>query len=144
VAGGYVQAMGMRLLRGRGIERGDIERGDRIAIVNQAFVDVFFLGGDPMGERVRSNAPPRSTPPSGGAAVDEDPPWLTIVGVVSNTPVWALSEVHPTPLLYMPMSISGAPNIPPTAMLGPNVATMLYRPFCSLAGRIDGRSPPRY
>jgi putative ABC transport system permease protein len=121
VAGGYVEAMGMRLLRGRGIERGDIERGERIAIVNQAFVDVFFPDTDPVGERVRSNTPPRPTVPPGG-----DPPWLTIAGVVSNTPVRALAEVPPTPLLYMPMSISGGPNIPPAAMLGPNVATMSY------------------
>ena len=119
VAGGYVEAMGMRLLRGRGIERGDVERGERVAIVNQAFVDMFFPNDDPIGHRVRSNAPPGPTP-------DDVPPWLEIVGVVSNTPVDALAEARRTALLYMPMSIAGGPDIPALRMLGPNIATMSY------------------
>src|SRR5436309_11331971 len=54
-AGGYVEAMGIGLLRGRAIGRGDVERGELIAIVNRAFVDVFFPDRDPIGERIRSN-----------------------------------------------------------------------------------------
>ncbi|HYR85070.1 MAG TPA: ABC transporter permease [Terriglobia bacterium] len=129
VAGGYVETMGMRLLRGSSIDRGGVARGELIAIVNQAFADAFFPSRDPIGERVRSNAPPRSTPRpdgAGGLTWDGAPPWLTIVGVVSNTPAQALAEPHPTPMLFMPMSIAGGPDIPPIAMLGPNVATMTY------------------
>ncbi len=119
VAGGYVEAMGMRLLRGRGIERGDVERGERIAIVNQAFAETFFPNDNPIGHRVRSNAPP-------GPTTDDIPPWLEIVGVVSNTPVAALAETRRTAVLYMPMSIAGGPDIPALKMLGPNIATMSY------------------
>jgi putative ABC transport system permease protein len=119
VAGGYVEAMGMRLLRGRGIDPGDVDRSERVAVVNQAFVDTFFPGEDPIGHRVRSNAPP-------GSAPDDVPPWLTIVGVESNTPVYALAEPRRTGLLYMPMSIAGGPDIPAIKMLGPNIATMSY------------------
>ena len=127
VSGGYIQAMGMRLLRGRGIDRSDVDRREPIVIVNQAFADSFFPGQDPIGERVRSNAPPRSTADgAGGSTPDGGPPWLTIVGVVSNSPVWTLGEAHPTSMLYMPMSIAGGPDIPANAMLGPNVATMSY------------------
>ena len=39
VAGGYLEAMGMRLLRGRGIDRGDVERSAPILVVNKAFAD---------------------------------------------------------------------------------------------------------
>jgi putative ABC transport system permease protein len=119
VAGGYVEAMGMRLLRGRSIERGDVDRGEHIALINQAFAQTFFPNDDPIGHRVQSNAPPGPTP-------EDAPPWLTIVGVISNTPVLALAEARRTPLLYMPMSISGGPNIPNIAMLGPNIANMSY------------------
>src|SRR5262249_44995284 len=98
VAGGYVEAMGMRLIRGHGIESGDVERRETNVIVNQAFANTFFPGADPLGHRVRSNAPP---------SADGDTPWLTIVGVVSNTPDAVLGEARPTSLLFMPMSIAG-------------------------------------
>jgi putative ABC transport system permease protein len=120
VAGGYVEAMGMRLLRGRGINRGDVERNEHNVVVDQGLVDAFFPNRDPIGQRVASNRPPSQTgqPPN--------LPWLTIVGVVSNTPLAALPEANPMPTLYMPMSIAGGPDIPATALVGPNVAAMSY------------------
>jgi ABC-type antimicrobial peptide transport system permease subunit len=54
------------------------------------------------------------------------PPWLTIVGIISNTPFMALAERHPTPMVYLPMSIAGGPDIPAIAMLGPSVTAMSY------------------
>ena len=95
-----------------------LKKGNQLAAPR---ISILFTS--PKSKRVRSNTPPRPNVPPGG---NDSPPWLTIVGVVSNTPVRALAEVRPTPLLYMPMSVSGGPNIPPAAMLGPNVATMSY------------------
>jgi putative ABC transport system permease protein len=130
VSGGYVEAMGVRLRRGRGIDRDDVERSQPNVVVNQAFVDTVFPAGNPIGQRIRSNAPPRATPPpagAGGSAWDGDaPPWLTIVGIVSNTPFMALAERNPTPMVYMPMSIAGGPDIPAIAMLGPPITAMSY------------------
>ncbi len=120
VAGGYIGAMGMRLLRGRGIDRGDVDRSEPIVVVNQALVDAFFPNQDPIGEHVASNKPP----PRPGEAPNLT--WLAIVGVVSNTPIRALAEARPTPMLYMPMSIAGGPEIPAAALVGPNVAAMSY------------------
>ena len=130
VSGGYVEALGLRLLRGRSVHRDDVEQSRPNVVVNQAFVDSIFTGGDPIGQRIRSNAPP-SPPgrPIGGAGSAWDggpPPWLTIVGVVSNTPFQALAERNPMPAVYMPMSIAGGPDIPSIAMLGPSVITMSY------------------
>ncbi len=62
VSGEYVEAMRVRLLRGRGIDRDDVERNQPNVIVNQAFVDTVFPEQDPIGQRIRSNAPP--PPPS--------------------------------------------------------------------------------
>ena len=127
ISRGYFKTMGTPVVLGREFNARDTAGAPRVAIVNQAFADSFFPGQDPIGERVRSNAPPRSTADgAGGSTPDGGPPWLTIVGVVSNTPVWTLGEAHPTSMLYMPMSIAGGPDIPPNAMLGPNVATMSY------------------
>jgi predicted lysophospholipase L1 biosynthesis ABC-type transport system permease subunit len=54
------------------------------------------------------------------------PAWLTIVGVVGNTPSAALVEADPTPKLYMPMSIAGGPGIAQGLLVGPDVAEMNY------------------
>jgi putative ABC transport system permease protein len=118
VGGNYFEAMGMRLLRGRLIDRGDIEREEPNVVVNKAFVDMFFRNGDPIGQRIKSSTPPNTSLPA--------PPWMTIVGVVSNTPAFALNEPAPSGQLYMPMSIAGGPDIPAQALLGPNVNTMSF------------------
>jgi predicted permease len=154
VSGGYVAAMGVRLLHGRSIGRDDVERSLPNIVVNQAFVNTVFPTGDPIGQRIRSNAPPRTAPrpPSAGSS-DWDggaPPWLTIVGVVSNTPFASLAERNPTPMVYMPMSIAGGPDIPAIAMLGPPVIAMSYVVRSSalplgllpaVRGAIDGVDP---
>jgi putative ABC transport system permease protein len=120
IAGGYVETMGMRLLRGRTIDRGDVERRELNVVVNQALVDAFFPNQDPIGARIASNKPPLR------AGDRSNLEWLSIVGVVSNTPTRTLAEPRRVPTVYMPMSIAGGPDIPPTALVGPNVAAMSY------------------
>jgi len=118
VAGGYFEATGIRLRRGRSINGGDVERGAPIAVVNTALAEALFPNQDPLGKRFRSSGPPTSSPNA--------PPWLEIVGVVSNTPVFSLAERTPVAQLYMPMSIAGGPDIPVQTMLGPSVSKMSY------------------
>jgi predicted permease len=118
VADGYFETMGMRLLRGRWLSRDDIERKQPSVVVNQAFANAYFSGRDPIGERIQSYTSPNRPPPR--------PDWLTIVGVVSNTPTNALAEPSPTAQLFMPMSIAGGPNIRIEALIGPSVSTMSY------------------
>ena len=149
VSGGHVQALGLRLLRGRAVERDDVERGQPNVVVNQAFADMVFPAGDPIGQRIRSNAPPRTTPrPEGAGSSTWDggaPPWLTIVGIVSNTPFMALAERNPMPAVYMPMSIAGGPGIPSIAMLGPPVCRDdLRRPVGDVADGITVRRSRRH
>jgi putative ABC transport system permease protein len=118
VAGGYLEATGIRLRRGRFIDRGDVERGLPVAAVNTALADALFPNQDPLGKRLRSSTLPTASP--------VPPPWLEIVGVVANTPVFSLAERTPVAQLYMPMSIAGGPDIPPGMMLGPSVSKMSY------------------
>jgi predicted permease len=72
VAGGYFETMGTRLLRGRGIDRSDVDRRDLVAVVNDALVKAYFPNQDPIGARVAR----------GIGTVNSS--WLTIVGVVPN------------------------------------------------------------
>jgi putative ABC transport system permease protein len=118
VGGGYIETMGMRVLRGRGIEQRDIDRREPRIVVNKPFADTFFPGQDPIGKRVRSSTPPTSKLPV--------PPWMEIIGIVSSTPTFALGEPTPAPQVFMPMSVAGGPDIPREALLGPDVTTMSY------------------
>jgi predicted lysophospholipase L1 biosynthesis ABC-type transport system permease subunit len=98
-------------------------------VVNEAFVEIFFPNEEPLGQHVRSSAlpPPDARADADGALTwDGAPPWLTIVGVVSNTPARALAEPDPTPALYMPLSIAGGPDVPMAAMHGPGVSALTY------------------
>jgi putative ABC transport system permease protein len=115
--------MRIRLLRGRGLTHDDIDHARPNIVVNKALADVYFPGQDPVGRRIRSSR--------------TGTPWLTIVGVVANTPTIALAEPAPTVQVFMPMSIAGGPEIPREALIGPDVTAMNYVvrasvPFSSL------------
>ena len=116
VADGFVETMGLRLIRGRTLNRDDIERRQPNVMVNQAFVDAYFPRQDALDRRVASSRPPSLPPPA----------WLTIVGIVGNTPSAALVEAEPTPMLYMPMSIASGPGIAQALLVGPDVSEMSY------------------
>jgi predicted permease len=117
VAGGYLETAGIRLIRGRTITRGDVDRREPVVVIDEALAAMYFPGQDPIGKRVRSAVRADPKMPT--------PPWLEIVGVVANTPVGALTA-PPLPQMYMPMSIAGGPDIPAQALIGPDITRMSY------------------
>jgi putative ABC transport system permease protein len=119
VAGGYFETMGMRVLRGRGIDRADVDRAEPVVVINDTIAKKYFPGEDPIGRRLASNRPP--------ARLGQPAPvvWQTIVGVVADTPVRALAEPTPLPQLFMPMSIASGPGMGALA-IGPDAAVMSY------------------
>ena len=74
VSDGALEAIGARIVRGRGIERGDVEGAPRVAVINQAFADKFYPKEDPIGKQVVLN----------GTRDPKDTKTQTIVGVVAN------------------------------------------------------------
>ena len=104
IDGGYFETMRTRILRGRGIGRTDIDREEPIVVVNEALVNLAFPGQDPIGQRVRLGNPSLAPGP---------PEWLTIAGVVVNTPIFGLAETNPFPQLYMPIFASRTVNMAP-------------------------------
>jgi predicted permease len=110
VSGGFFETMGTRLVRGRGIERSDVERSEPVAVINAALAGLVFPKQDPIGQRVRIGNP----------AFAQAPRWLTIVGIASNTSYRALAEPAPVPAMYMPM-------FPARVMtIAPQLAAMSY------------------
>jgi predicted lysophospholipase L1 biosynthesis ABC-type transport system permease subunit len=120
IAGGYFEAMGTRVLKGRGITRRDIEQHEPVVVIDEVFAQQFFPGQNPLGEHVASNvAPPRPGRPP-------DLTWLEVIGVVAKTPTTTLTDSHPYPQLYMPMSIASGPEMPRGTLIGPSTSAMSY------------------
>jgi putative ABC transport system permease protein len=120
VAGDYFKVMGMPMLRGRGIERSDVEREEPVVVINDALARMVFPDQDPIGRRVRLGNPSLSP---------GTPEWLTIGGIVSNTPTFALSENAPFPQLFMPMFASRQVNMAPRLGTIDYVVRTVQSPF---------------
>ena len=117
VTGDYMETTGMRLLRGRRIERADVDHNEPSVVVNQAFVDVYFPKQEPLGQRLTFGNP---------AFLKNGSVSMTIVGVVASTPTITLAE-SPVPKLYMPMLSNddgrfGGGNV----AMGPAIDAMSY------------------
>ena len=72
VTDGYLEAMGERVLRGRGFTAADSSDSQLVALVNEELARRYFSGRDPIGGRIRI----------GGSAPNR--PWVTIVGLVAD------------------------------------------------------------
>jgi putative ABC transport system permease protein len=104
VAGGYFEAMGMPMLRGRGITRSDIDQRQPVVVIDDVFARQFFPDQNPLGEYIASNVPPaRPGQPA-------DLTWLEVIGVVPRTPTRGLVDSQPMPQLYMPISTASGPS----------------------------------
>jgi predicted permease len=66
ISEGYLPSLDIPLIMGRNFNTGESER---VAIVDELFVEHYFPGGDVLGQRIRS-------------ALDGEEEWFTIVGVV--------------------------------------------------------------
>jgi len=82
---GYFETVGMRPVRGRLLEATDGADDEKVAVLNQAFVDRFWPGQDPIGRTVH-------TPSSTSDA-------YRIVGVVGNVRQHGLAR-EPRPEMY--------------------------------------------
>jgi putative ABC transport system permease protein len=83
---GYFHTMGIALLQGRNLTPQDGEATLHVAMVNQAFVQKFFSGQDPVGKYIADFGPTNDK--------------LQIVGVIGNVRHTAL-ESFPRPEIYL-------------------------------------------
>jgi putative ABC transport system permease protein len=90
-----LDTLGIRLLRGRGIEERDVASAPWVAVVNQTFADRHFAGQDPVGQSFRL-----SMGDPGPESVDEPQP-RTIVGVVADVAYPAFFAEKPA-AIYIP------------------------------------------
>ncbi|MGH7653147.1 MAG: ADOP family duplicated permease, partial [Gemmatimonadaceae bacterium] len=82
VSPGYLQTLGITLLRGRSFAESDNEHAPSVAMINDRLAKQFFPGQDPIGKRFMFGHPG-----------SDAPKWLTIVGVVADTRLYGLANV---------------------------------------------------
>ncbi len=98
----------MPMLSGRIFDDSEMTLAAHLAVVNQAMVQRYFDGQNPIGRHVRSTALKIDQP---GFVSSKDPDgWLEITGVVADARNAGLD--HPTePAIYLPSTFILTPNI---------------------------------
>ncbi|HTQ58946.1 MAG TPA: ABC transporter permease [Candidatus Solibacter sp.] len=82
VSPGYVETLGIRLLRGRSFTEQDNENAPLAGVINAMVARRYFPHEDPVGKRFMFGHPSATNPPK----------WYTIVGVVSDTKLYGLAN----------------------------------------------------
>jgi predicted permease len=90
----YLATLGAKLLRGRAFTEADDANRPLVAIINQAFVRVYFPGEEPVGRQIAQNSAPAKP--------------IEIVGVVEDIREGPLDAAIP-PVLYLPFYQSTDP-----------------------------------
>jgi putative ABC transport system permease protein len=90
IAGEYLTAMHIPLLRGRAFTTTDVPNAPLVALVSEAMARRYWPNESPLGHRIRLGNP-----------TDRDPsPWMTVVGIVGDVKHWSFTE-KPEPMLYV-------------------------------------------
>ena len=96
---GYIEAMGIKLVRGRTLEEGDQADALPVVVVNRTMAERYWPGEDPIGQQLRVGGP------------EQGRPWLTVVGIVEDVRHNAITEEPRTemylPHAQVPLSIGG-------------------------------------
>jgi putative ABC transport system permease protein len=89
VTPGYFEAMGTKIIAGRGFDDRDTEITQPVAIIDETMAKTYFPGEDPIGKRIKRGLRQSSQP------------WMTIVGVVRHVRYRTLEEPSRVQV-YMP------------------------------------------
>src|SRR5262249_7748687 len=87
----YFDTLGIPIVRGREFDTRDTREAARVAIINQAMADKYWLGQDPLGSRMKLVEP-------FGFATGGD---VQIVGIARTTKYRSINE-RSEPFLYLP------------------------------------------
>ena len=97
VSADYLETMGMAVLRGRSFTERDYGDAPTVVMINEAMVQRFWAGDDPIGQRIKFGGDP-------GA----DRPWFEIVGIARNVRHQGL-DMDARPVVYRPYGQRDAP-----------------------------------
>jgi putative ABC transport system permease protein len=95
VNGGYFQAMGIDLLRGRTFDEHDRAGNSPVIVVDETAAQAFWPGQDPLGKRVAFEY-------RGVSVADPQPVWREVVGIVRHVRHYDLTSNSARVQVYVP------------------------------------------
>lgn len=107
VTPGYLEMLGVRILRGRGIEETDITGAPLVAVINETFASRYWPGRDPIGQTFRGHR--RGSPTTRGAEEDETLTF-TVVGITEDGKYIDFDDL-PTPYFWSSIFQRPSPRI---------------------------------
>ena len=134
----HLRTYGIPLRRGRMFEAVEVERGDRVAVINEAAAALWPAGHDPVGTRLRLEM--LEQPPPGTLIDISRGADVTIVGVIANTRNAGLRE-EPAPVIVLPYSIVGAPQLLLAVRAATGDPVRLLNPVRAEVRAIDAEQP---
>jgi putative ABC transport system permease protein len=130
VAGDYFATFKTPLLRGRVLNERDTKDSPRVVIVDQAMVDQYFPGEDPIGKRIAVDA----------GNDDEGNVMSEIVGVVARMRFHAVDEMAPLPVIYCSLAQAQRTSLTLFVRSTSGLAS-LQRPIRDAVASIDPAQP---
>jgi predicted permease len=122
----YFETVGTRIVRGRGITRSDRPESEHVAVVSQAFADLYFPNEDPIGHTLGQFGPERGFD-------------YKIVGVAADVKYSGASrEVRP--MVFFP-AMQVAPLADPSAVQTQARSTLMRSIVLELAPGVTGVEP---
>jgi len=94
---GYLEAMGVPLLRGRLFDEHDSETGPAVIIIDEELAQKFWPGADPIGKRAYVPDTPQDL-----TGPNDHTKWLTVVGVVGTIRLEDLAQRSTAGAYYFP------------------------------------------
>jgi len=126
VGGDYFSTFKTPLLRGRTFNERDTKDSPRVVIIDQAMVEQYFPGEDPIGKRISVDA----------GNDDEGYVMSEIVGVVARMRFHAVDEMAPLPVIYCSLGQVQRTSLALFVRSTSGLAT-LEKPIRDIIGSID-------
>src|SRR5437868_2239461 len=126
ITGDYFQSFKTPLLRGRTFNERDTKDPQRVIIIDQAMVEQYFPGEDPIGKRISVDA----------GNDDEGYVMSEIVGVVARMRFHAVDEMAPLPVIYCSLGQVQRTSLALFVRSTSGLAT-LEKPIRDIIGSID-------
>ena len=98
---GYIQTLGLRLLRGRFLSQVDVNDARKVAVVNETLVKKYFGEQDPIGREITLKAL---------GTIKQEPmadPTFEIIGVIADAKNVGIQD-PPMPEAFVPHTVTGA------------------------------------
>jgi predicted permease len=107
----YFETMGIPIVRGRSFQPTDAMSSGMVAVVNEKFVDRFWKGLDPIGQRIKP-------------CCNDQPPWFSVIGVAKDVKQAGVNQETGTEVYFF---VEQTAKLPPALATAPTTMNVVLR-----------------